>query len=218
MNDIILKIDYRERRSEVPSLLEEMGVSPVYTTLAAGDYLIGERFAVERKTTRDFFQSLYFNRLFDQCRRLHRLHHVPLFILEGDLYNTGSGISKAAIDGGLLSISASWLIPIIRTSSAFETAETIVKLCQLQVNAGKKLPHQFRKHSRTQNELANFIAGIPGLGTTKSRSLLSHFKSVKSLINAPIHEWLKVPGIGPGIANSMEEFVNRPFSNKSGNK
>jgi DNA excision repair protein ERCC-4 len=72
--DVIVTIvaDAGELRSGVPDALRALGVSVDVASLPAGDYLVGDAVAVERKTVADLHRSIANGRLWSQllsCRR-----------------------------------------------------------------------------------------------------------------------------------------------------
>src|SRR5690242_17624515 len=75
--------DERERRSGVPEVLRSLGAAVEYRVLDVADYLIGN-YAVERKSVRDFFSSLYSGRLFDQAHRIGEAYQTNFLIVEGN--------------------------------------------------------------------------------------------------------------------------------------
>ena len=75
--------DHREQQSRVIEALEQRTGQPVeITTLAVGDYRIGE-LIFERKTLRDFAVSIKDGRLFRQAIRLAAGPARGIIILEG---------------------------------------------------------------------------------------------------------------------------------------
>ena len=50
-------------------------------------------------------------------------------------------------------------------------------------------------------------AELPGLGTEKSKAAASAFKSVREMVNADVKTWMKVEGVGKGIATQIVEAV-----------
>lgn len=47
---------------------------------------------------------------------------------------------------------------------------------------------------------ANFAKGLPGIGYERALAAAKHFPSIQAMVNAPIQEWEKVPGIGKVLA------------------
>ena len=47
------------------------------------------------------------------------------------------------------------------------------------------------------------LEDIPGIGKTRRRALLTHFKSIKAIAGATIEELCAVEGIGPAQARAI---------------
>jgi len=77
-------VDERERDSPVIPYLKKLGVAILYTMASAGDYIVSDRIAVERKTIRDLAASLFDGRLVDQARRLSEYYETPILVVEGN--------------------------------------------------------------------------------------------------------------------------------------
>lgn len=56
---------------------------------------------------------------------------------------------------------------------------------------------------------AEIASKLPGVGFERAIAAAKHFKSVREMMNAPSSEWLKVPGIGKGIAKSVATFLEQ---------
>ncbi|MBS7629328.1 hypothetical protein KEJ23_05070, partial [Candidatus Bathyarchaeota archaeon] len=114
-------VDERER-STVPTHLKMMGFTIEYRMLDEGDFLI-DGYAVERKSTRDFFSSLYSGRLFDQAYRLAQSYNFPVMIVEGDLYSMLEEARNPKVFwGALISISFKYGVRIFFTRNPEESA------------------------------------------------------------------------------------------------
>jgi DNA ligase (NAD+) len=71
--------------------------------------------------------------------------------------------------------------------------------------------------ARKKPELARFLhgLGIPEVGSTVSRDLAMHFRSLDRFLHAD-HETLQsVPGIGPKMSEVIVEFLNEPHNRTS---
>lgn len=76
--------DLRESRFVIKAL-RKMKAKVVKKMISPGDYVVGEGFAVERKTFQDLVQSVYKKRLFEQIERLHQAYPRCCLIVEGDI-------------------------------------------------------------------------------------------------------------------------------------
>src|SRR5687767_6439125 len=94
-------VDVEEQRSSVPSCLEALGVSVELSRLPVGDYLVACDAAVERKTVRDFHESLVGGRLWSQLFALKRDVARPYLLVEGPDLDRGR-VSSRGVRGALL--------------------------------------------------------------------------------------------------------------------
>ena len=46
---------------------------------------------------------------------------------------------------------------------------------------------------------------LPGIGWERSLLVEETFDSVRTMVNAPLEEWLEIEGIGKGIATKVQE-------------
>jgi len=125
-NPLIVTADMRERRSKVCGYLDKsQKVTVEYADLACGDYICGPGVAVERKESTDFVSSIMDNRLFNQVHRLKAEYERPIFIIEGDIFQTRSQIPPAALIGAVSYLSVIEGISVIQTSDSKITAQML---------------------------------------------------------------------------------------------
>lgn len=116
---LIITADMREQRSNVCGYLgKSQKATVVYADLACGDYVCGPGVAVERKESTDFVNSIMDNRLFSQVHRLKAEYEQPIFIIEGDIFQTRSQIPPAALIGAVSYLSVIEGISVIQTGDA----------------------------------------------------------------------------------------------------
>jgi excinuclease ABC subunit C len=69
----------------------------------------------------------------------------------------------------------------------------------------------FHRSQRKRRTLRSAIADIPGIGSTRQRSLLRHFGSLKKIREASLEALLAVPGINRKVAQAvLDFFATRP--------
>ncbi|HUK92531.1 MAG TPA: DEAD/DEAH box helicase, partial [Methanomicrobiales archaeon] len=96
--------DDRETSSRVVEHLSGLGARLRLHRLDCGDYLAGDRVLVERKTARDFVDTLVERDLFGQIRELASASSRPVLIIEGGDIYTARDVNPAAIRGALAAI------------------------------------------------------------------------------------------------------------------
>src|SRR3990172_4868800 len=73
---------------DICTLLSEFDLEVERKSISPGDYIVGEGWAVERKTTGDFVQSLFKGRLLEQLDRLAEKYSKPVLLVERDRYSS----------------------------------------------------------------------------------------------------------------------------------
>jgi ERCC4-type nuclease len=220
-NDLVQIIaDDRERKADViESLLEIENVELDIRRLSTGDYKIGNRVIVERKTLTDFAISIIDGRLFKQMLCLANSNTKGVLILEG---KTGDivdiGMTREAMQGALITISLILGIPVLRARDPSETGKLMVFIGR-QINSmasGGIQRHGYRPKGIRNRQLF-ILQGLPGVGRERADRLLDRFGSVEAVISASIDDLQTVDGIGKGIAEKIKWVVSErvpPSSSK----
>ncbi|TAJ44472.1 DEAD/DEAH box helicase [Methanofollis fontis] len=206
-------VDDRETASRVAETLSDMGVQITLARLDVGDYAIGDRIVVERKSVQDFADTLVDRDLLGQVRHLAAAAPRPVLIIEGDgdLY-AARDIHPNAIRGTLAAITVDMGVALLWTRTAEETAEMLAVLArreEMERGERKLLPKKSAAPVGEQQE--NIIAAIPEVGLKGARALLSHFGTVQAVIDAEKEDLMQVAGIGEKTAGTIEAIVRRPY-------
>ena len=114
--------DDRELNSSVVARLKSLGADVRIDRLVTGDFRIGERILVERKTVRDFVDSLVDGRLLEQASRLVGAAPGSLLLIEGEGLFESNRVHPHALMGALTTLALDFGIPIVTTKDGAETA------------------------------------------------------------------------------------------------
>ena len=114
--------DDRELNSSVIARLKSLGADVRIDRLVTGDFRIGERILVERKTVRDFVDSLVDGRLLEQASRLVGAAPRSLLLIEGQGLFESNRVHPHALMGALTTLALDFGIPIVTTKDGAETA------------------------------------------------------------------------------------------------
>ena len=114
--------DDRELNSSVVARLKSLGADVRIDRLVTGDFRIGERILVERKTVRDFVDSLVDGRLLEQASRLVGAAPRSLLLIEGQGLFESNRVHPHALMGALTTLALDFGIPIVTTKDGAETA------------------------------------------------------------------------------------------------
>ena len=118
----IITADDRELNSAVVARLRALGAEIIIKRLTTGDFKIGERILVERKTVRDFVDSLVDGRLLEQASRLVGAAPRTLILIEGEGLFQNPRVHPHALMGALTTLSLDFGIPVVTTKDGAETA------------------------------------------------------------------------------------------------
>lgn len=204
--------DTREGNSKVIRHLSELEIDVKVQAMAVGDYQVSDEVVIERKTAKDFVDSIVDKRLFKQARSLMEEFKRPLIILEGDdLYN--GMINPNAIRGSIASIALDFGISIIPTRNAQDTA-AMIKRIAIREQSGEKTPIQIRTDKKPVNlweQQLFIIESLPNIGPVNAKNLLEHFGTVSNIINASESQLQEVEGIGKKTAANIRKVVDSKY-------
>jgi DNA excision repair protein ERCC-4 len=165
---IAITIDHRESRSPVVAALRESAeFATTFARLDCGDYLIDNRFLVERKTLPDLIESIKSGRLFDQALRLASVEQWrPALILEGTARDIeGSGMRWEAVQGAMVTVSLFIGLPVLRTRSARETVGTFLFIArQGRTVASGALPRRGARPKGKRALQSHILQRLPRVG------------------------------------------------------
>lgn len=219
MEQFAIYADTQEVRSGIPELLEERGVKVTVQKLDLGDYLLSHRVCVERKTSRDFVQSIKTKRLFKQALQLKESYEKPLLLIEGyNLYNL-AGVHPAGIRGALAMIAVSVGLPVIFSKDVDDTVKFLLTIIK-QERALKQEVSYYpkRKAISPSQEIERIMESFPGIGPVLSEHLLTHYRTLEEVLSAPTSELTKIPMIGKKKASMIKEILRREYRAGEGSR
>jgi len=193
----------------VPELQEMEGVAVAIQRLPVGDYLIGGKLLVERKTLADFAASIKDGRLLRQASRLASCPFRRALILEGtadDLLRTR--MRREAIQGAIISITIIFGIPLLRSRDPKESARLLIYAAkQIGNMSSRQLPRSGKRPQGRRRIQIHILQGLPGVGSERARRLLDAFGSVQDVITAQADQLAQVSGIGAKTAQAIRWAV-----------
>ncbi len=206
--------DNRETASPVVRTLSLIGVNLKLEQLPVADYVISERVGIERKSAKDFNDSIIDGRLFTELSELREKFSRPILILEGDPFKT-SNISENALYGAITSIIVNLGISIYKTDNSIETAQFLYQLAKKEQSSTKSsLKLRFDKAPIETSRLLEYIvAGIPGVNTHRAKSLLKELKTLQNVFLSDIPDLTKIENIGKKIAQQIYKISRYKYKN-----
>lgn len=221
-NKVVVFADSREGNSKVLRHLDTIGVDIKIKAMTVGDYQITDDIIIERKTAKDFVDSIVDKRLFKQATLMREEFKKPIMILEGNDFYSGF-INPNAIRGAIASIAIDFGISIIPTRGSDDTA-AMIKRIAIKEQKGKPPKIQIRTEKKPDNlwEQQQFIIeSLPNIGPVMAKKLLKTFGSVRNVINASTDELQSIEGIGKKTAENINKVLESEylhFKNDNKNK
>ncbi|UCC20842.1 MAG: DEAD/DEAH box helicase family protein [Promethearchaeota archaeon] len=213
-NNYEIICDNRETASPVVRTLSLMGVALKLEQLSVADYVISERVGIERKSAKDFNDSIIDGRLFSELSELGENFPRSILILEGDPFQD-SNINENALYGVITSIILNLGITIYKTENAIETAQFLYQLAKKEQTINKSSPKlRFDKAPIETSRLLEYIAaGIPGVNTLRAKNLLKELKTLQNIFLADIPDLTKIENIGKKIAQEIYKISRYKYKN-----
>ena len=118
----LIVIDHRESNSTLPSLIKLHGNEVQFEHLRVGDIRISDRVLIERKTSRDFIDSIIDGRIVKQSKKLFSSAIRPLLIIET---METDRIHPNAVMGAIAWITLDLGLPVLMTKNVEETARFV---------------------------------------------------------------------------------------------
>ena len=210
-------IDNREMSSRVAEHLSNLGAKITLAALPVGDYAIGDRVLVERKTVQDFVDTLVDRDLFGQIAALAESASRPVLIVEGgsiaDLYELRN-IHPNAIRNTLASIAVDFDVSLVFTRDAEETAGMLYAFARRESGEakGERSFHRHKSARSGREELEYILTAVPEVGPKAAREILAAFGTLRSVFSASAEELMQVKGVGEKTAGGIVEAAERKYS------
>ena len=204
--------DAREQSGQVVQELHALGAQVEARRLDIADYVLSDRVAVERKTTKDFVDSLVDGRLFDQLKDL-RGYPRAFLVLEGESLFGHRNVAPEALMGALASVTVDYGVPVMRTLDALETARFLVAVAKREQSRDKRriAIRPGPTGSSDADRQRHLVAGLPGVSEARAEALLEAFGAAAAVFAADAEALAQVDGIGPTLAGNIRRVLDAPF-------
>jgi ERCC4-type nuclease len=223
------------RESELIKLLEDAAVKQ----LPVADIWIGVNsdgnmseggLIIERKSIKDLEASILDGRYREQRGRIlsycQENKTQPMYILEGSLSSSTGRLQKKAIMKFINRLIFHYQIPVQQTQSVQETAELVRAIIEQWKEDPNSLQrttelvkvtdgiHVHKKANASDHKqfAISCLAQCPGVSVKMAEVLITHFGSLKGVIEAPVKdiESVKVGTrkVGPVVSKRLSEILN----------
>ncbi len=212
--------DYREDKNIVKELYKHE-IDVEVKSLISADFVMQVKdinnnvkdLGIERKTVRDFLNSIIDKRIFTQLISLKENFPLQLLIIEGEenIYKLRD-FHPNSIRGMLSSIAIDYQIPTIFTKNYRDTAAYLALIAKRLEKPKRHISLVSKRKPLTLKEQQEYIVeGLPGVGPTLAKSLLKKFKSVKHVVNAKQEKLKKVDKIGEKKSKAIREVLDSKY-------
>jgi Fanconi anemia group M protein len=212
MGKVLIFVDTREANSGITEYFWQYDCDIQKKMLLFGDFVASDRVIIEKKTTKDFIQSITDKRLFQQLKAMKDNFEKPVLIIEGEegLYGV---LQPNIIRGTLAAIAVDMSIPIIWTKDMADTAGIVYWIArreQLQENRTNVLRN--KKTPETIEEKQEYlVSSLPDVSIVRAKALLKYFKSPNNVFNAKEEELREVNGIGKKISERIKKVLDSEY-------
>jgi Fanconi anemia group M protein len=180
--------------------------------LPCGDYSIGDRILVERKTARDFVDTLIERDLLGQIKAMAEAVPRPVLIIEGGDIYTQRDIHPNAIKGVLAALTVDMGVSILYTRDEQDTAQMLMVIAKREEGErGERKVHPHKTHRSVREEQEYIVSAFPEIGMKNARLLLAHFGSIQAIANASLEEIVAIHGIGEKTAQKVFEVCRARY-------
>ena len=210
MSKVLIFVDTRE--SSILDYFRQYDCIVQRKMLLIGDFVLSDRIVIEKKTVKDFIQSIMDKRLFTQLKEMKDNFEKPLLIIEGEESLYGY-LQPNIIRGALSAVTVDLGIPILWTRDLADTAGLIFWIAKReQIDEKREVSLRDKKTPVTREGKQEYlVASLPDVSAVRAKALLKHFKSPKNVFNASTKELQEVKGIGKKIAEKINKVVEEEY-------
>jgi len=208
---VLVVADTRELRSGVVDRLrEEPRLDVRVRPHKVGDYWIDGLVAIERKSCRDFYASIFDGRLFQQLIRMRQAASRCLLIVEGLQRSRAFLETRPWLNGVLVSVAAGLQVPWIPSRDTAHTAELLrtLALQELGATSGDLRHAKGYRRSQSVNRWLRLrvLQAVPLVGPKRATSLLQAFGSLGDIFTADEQALAGTRHVGDRVAKIIAEL------------
>jgi ERCC4-type nuclease len=217
-------------RSKIPDLLDEKDVPNERRELKVGDYFCGDiavegtyvGIPVERKEIGDYLRSM------NDGRRDEQLYHMSYGFPLSYIVTIGSPSralrgTRMTLDAYVSSLVGSSLKRApdgiggqVITVNLENDVEFVLFLKYLdeKVKEGNfaRVPVMQKRVWKPEELLVYVVSSLPGIGPKTASSLLTHFGSVRAVMNASKEQLMEVEGVGKKKAEEVHNVLTMAYA------
>ena len=218
-----------EMRSKIPELLGTTEVPSERKELKVGDYFCGEisiegtyvGIPVERKEIGDYLRSMNDGRRDEQLYNMSYGFPLSYIVLIGSPSRALRGTKMtlnayiSSLVGSSLKRSPDGIGGQVVTVNLESDTEFVLFLKYLddKVKEGSfaRVPVMQKRTWKPEELLIYVVSSLPGIGAKTANNLLTHFGSVRGVMNASKEQLMEVDGVGPKKAEESHSVLTMTY-------
>jgi ERCC4-type nuclease len=218
-----------EMRSRIPDLLGTTEVLCERKELKVGDYFCGEissegtyvGIPVERKEIGDYLRSMNDGRRDEQLYNMSYGFPLSYIVLIGSPSRALRGTKMtlnayiSSLVGSSLKRSPDGIGGQVVTVNLESDTEFVLFLKYLddKVKEGSfaRVPVMQKRSWKPEELLVYVVSSLPGIGAKTANNLLTHFGSVRGVMNASKEQLMEVDGVGPKKAEEIHSVLTMTY-------
>ena len=218
-----------EMRSKIPDLLCTTEVPSERRELKVGDYFCGDistegtyvGIPVERKEIGDYLRSMNDGRRDEQLYNMSYGFPLSYIVLIGSPSRALRGTKMtlnayiSSLVGSSLKRSPDGIGGQVVTVNLESDTEFVLFLKYLddKVKEGSfaRVPVMQKRSWKPEELLVYVVSSLPGIGAKTANNLLTHFGSVRGVMNASKEQLMEVDGVGPKKAEEIHSVLTMTY-------
>ncbi len=212
---VSITVDTRERGKITKALEQIPGVTLTFAELESGDYLLGDGYAVERKSATDFILSVVDQSLMDKTAKLKARHAHPIYVIESgtrDLFTARFHQKAFDVHMALAYLTVLQQVPVLTTPDFEQSAMLIYFLAiDVQHHRSAKLDRRSNKPEVVTEAQQYFLEGLPGIDADRAETLLKQFGGVAQVLAAEPAALRSAARLSPEAAALLQEVLQTPW-------
>jgi DNA excision repair protein ERCC-4 len=181
----IVLCDPTEERSGLPERLRDRGCNVETKPLPSGDYLVSAAFAIERKSARDFADSLLSGKLLQQLHGLAETYEYGALLIEGDSWEGDRKLPSPLVGELYHWISMRSNLSVLYSPSLAWSARLLADLATREQTTRGALaassPPPARARVRRPEDI---LFAFPGVGPRNAERFAERFGNLREVVNA----------------------------------
>lgn len=221
---MIIKVSHTESRSMVPDIMKRSNLEFEFTNLKVGDYLVENVVPVERKEAGDYVGSLTSGHLKTQLYEMSTNAPESFLVVVGNVMEQlrERNITRSTYYSSL--VGDGWkrspdgyqgIIQVYQCETDWDFVLILKYLKDKIIKGEPRLPiiQSKTKWTERDRQIA-ILSSFPNVGPVRAEALLSHFGTLKNLINSDLETLRTVSNMGEKRAEQIYKIINEQYAER----